>query len=178
MPNILMFAIIIAFLTCGPEARGGNGDDRDEGFAATALPATDVLGRWKTHGEAIVDIQPCAVETTSSVCGILVWFEELETEPGPVLDRENDDETLRERPLQGITLLGGFVEKDKGWRKGWIYDPESGETYKSNLTRLDQSELKVEGCVGPICKKFIWTRIGDLPDARTSTKTAPAETAK
>ncbi len=178
MPNILLFAVIMALLTCGLEAQAEDDGDSAKASPVAATMVKDVVGRWKTHGEAIVDIQPCAVETTTSICGVLVWFEELETEPGPVLDKKNNDEALQDRPLQGITLLGGFEEKDKGWRKGWIYDPESGVTYKSKLTRLDESELKVEGCVGPICKKFIWTRIGDSPDDRKSFETAPLETAK
>ena len=121
------------------------------------LARTDVLGVWKAHGDAIVDIAPCG----DSVCGELVWFIELETADGPILDKENPDEDLRSRELKGIQLVYGFVEKRKGWRKGRIYDPESGKTYKSKLTRLSAREMKVEGCVGPICKEFIWTKLPD-----------------
>lgn len=120
---------------------------------------TDVTGRWKTHGAGIVDISPCE----DSVCGKLVWFESMLTADSPVLDAQNKDESLRTRPLEGVAIVYGYMAKKKGWRKGRIYDPEVGETYRSKLTRISPTELKVEGCVGPICRDFIWTWID--PDA-------------
>lgn len=117
--------------------------------------ATDVLGAWITQdGESLVQIARCA----ESVCGTLEWFPELETATSPVLDRNNPDDALKTRELKGIKIIYDFKETSKGWRKGRIYDPETGKTYKSKLTRIDSQSLRVEGCVGPICKKFIWAK--------------------
>ncbi len=112
----------------------------------------DVFGKWLTEDASIINIQPC----DEGVCGVLEWFAELEGAEVAILDSQNEDEVLRSRELKGIKFIYGFVETKKGWRKGKIYDPASGKTYKSKLTRLDAKTLKVQGCVGPVCKKFIW----------------------
>ena len=115
----------------------------------------NVIGYWQTPGGAILQINPCG----QSVCGRLIWFEELETATDPILDDNNQDESQRVRPLQGIEMIYGFEKLKRGWRRGRIYDPTDGETYKSKLTRLADDTLRVEGCVGPFCKKFIWQPI-------------------
>lgn len=129
------------------------------GYSVEAIEAepdpSDVFGKWKTPDDAIINIQSCG----ESVCGILEWFTSLEDAQGPILDTNNSDENLHSRPLKGIELIYGFKSHKKGWRNGKIYDPESGKTYKSKLTRLDDTSLKVQGCVGPVCKKFVWTKI-------------------
>lgn len=41
---------------------------------------------------------------------------------------------------------------------GKIWQPSTGKTYKSKMA-LSGNTLKVSGCVGPICKKQIWSRV-------------------
>ncbi|MEL6790756.1 MAG: DUF2147 domain-containing protein [Pseudomonadota bacterium] len=126
-----------------------------------AIDPHTVSGLWRTPDNVLVAIDPCG----ESVCGTVIWFPALETADGVVLDTNNDDETLRTREIKGMQIIYGFEKKRKGWRKGRIYDPESGETYKSKLTRLTAQNLKVQGCVGPVCKTFIWTRADEGADA-------------
>ncbi len=121
---------------------------------STTVSASDVTGLWYLDDNSQVNISLCG----DSVCGILEWFPELETVGGPILDTNNPDEMLQARELKGLQLIFDFKRTKKGWRKGKIYDPESGKTYKSKLTRIDEDHLKVEGCVGPFCQKFLWTR--------------------
>lgn len=142
----------------------------NEAEGADTIDPHDVSGLWRTPDDVLVEIDQCA----ESVCGTVIWFPALEAADGVVLDVNNDDETLRDREIRGMQIIYGFQKKRKGWRKGRIYDPESGETYKSKLTRLTTTDLKVQGCVGPVCKSFIWTRAdGDVP-AQEKPTPAPA----
>ena len=117
------------------------------------IDPSDVVGVWKTHGDkSLVKVGPCE----DSICGTLEWFAELDSATAPILDSQNDDETLRTRELKGAAIIYGFKPTRKGWRKGRIYDPESGKTYKSKVTRIASDKLRVEGCIGPVCQKFVW----------------------
>src|SRR5579875_3773768 len=102
--------------------------------AATASPAfaaTPIAGAWRTqNGKAIVTIGACGAAQCGRISQIL-----KPDGPGPALDRYNPDPKLRTRPILGLAILTGFVDKGSDWR-GQIYSPEEGKTYKSILTRL------------------------------------------
>jgi uncharacterized protein (DUF2147 family) len=119
--------------------------------AAHAAPAP-VTGRWLTEeGKAIVEIAPCGAQ----LCGRIARV--LKPRPGgPAVDANNPDPALRNRPIEGISLLSGFTAAGDRW-KGRIYDPESGRTYRSEL-RAEGTTLKVKGCWGPFCRGQDWTR--------------------
>lgn len=122
-------------------------------LATAAAPAPPpVTGRWLTEeGKAIVEIAPCG----ASLCGRIARV--LKPRPGgPATDVNNPDARLRTRPIEGITILSGFAAKGDRWA-GRIYDPESGRTYRSELS-AQGGTLKVKGCFGPFCKTQDWTR--------------------
>ena len=50
------------------------------------------------------------------------------------------------------------IEKSdqKIFKGGKIYDPRSGNTYKSNLYLNEDGTLKVEGCLAFICDGEVW----------------------
>ncbi len=152
--TMMAISIVFAGMVLTPSALGKNTSSNNASAQEDRIAPTDVFGQWRTPDKALIDVQPCG----ESVCGTLVWFSTLEGAQEPILDTLNKDEALRSRELKGILLIYDFEKRTKGWRKGKIYDPGSGTLYKSKLTRLDGDSLKVEGCVGPICKKFIWTR--------------------
>ncbi len=126
----------------------------------TAFPAMasntarlNVYGVWLTNGgNSKVEIIDCGNATP---CGSVVWIDD----PAPELlrDAENPDAALRDRPLLALVVLGGFKAKKDQWKKGKIYDPETGTTYGSKLRRRDDGTLEVKGCLGPICQTRIWT---------------------
>jgi len=123
-------------------------------LAVPALAAPQpVTGRWLTvQGKAIVEIAPCGAQ----LCGRIARV--LKPRPGgPAVDSNNPDQRLRTRPIEGIQILTGFTADGDRW-KGRIYDPESGRTYRSELTRTGGT-LKVKGClVGPLCRTQEWTQ--------------------
>lgn len=121
--------------------------------AAPALAApAPVTGRWlTTEGKALVEIAPCGAQ----LCGRIAKV--LKPRPGgPAVDANNPDASLRGRPIEGLSILTAFKPDGDHW-SGRIYDPESGKTYRSELSTTGAT-LKVKGCWGPFCRSQTWTR--------------------
>lgn len=117
----------------------------------TAAAPAPITGRWVTaEGKAVVEIAPCG----PSVCGRIVRVLKPRL-GGPAVDVKNPDPAQRRRSIEGITILNGFRPDASRW-KGQIYDPESGRTYRSELTRTGGT-LTVKGCWGPFCRSQQWT---------------------
>ena len=114
-----------------------------------------IFGYWLTSG-SIVKIENC----NNLVCGkIETIFVDNGTDPKSILDENNKNKSLRSRTLIGIDLLGEFEIKNnnqKIFKGGKIYDPRSGNTYKSNLYLNQDGILKVEGCLAFICDGEEW----------------------
>ena len=114
-----------------------------------------IFGYWLTS-ESIVKIENC----NNFVCGkIETIFVDDDTDPKSILDENNKNKSLRDRTLVGIDLLSDFKIKNKGqktFKGGKIYDPRSGNTYKSNLYLNQDGILKVEGCLAFICDGEEW----------------------
>ena len=119
--------------------------------AAAAAPAP-VTGHWLTEGgKAVVEIALCGPQ----LCGRIVRV--LKYRPGkPRTDVQNPDASLRNRPIEGISILTGFTADGDRWR-GRIYDPESGRTYRSELSAAGAT-LKVKGCIAMFCRTQDWAR--------------------
>lgn len=119
---------------------------------ASANDALDVYGAWLTEKQnSVVVISKC----DEAPCGEIVWIDAPDAQT--LTDTENPDEAQRARPLIGLKMLYGFEAKKDQWKKGRIYDPETGKTYGSRLRRLEDGTLQVKGCIGPICQTQIWT---------------------
>ncbi len=76
-------------------------------------------------------------------------------------DDLNPDPALRDRLLLGLTIMDGFTYAGDGkWKSGRIYDPNSGKTYKCNLTLVDENTLGLRGYIGfsLLGRTETWTR--------------------
>jgi len=115
----------------------------------------NIFGYWLTSG-SIVKIENC----NNQVCGkIVTVFVEEGVDPESILDDNNKDKSLRKRTIIGIDLLSEFEIKNKDqktFKGGRIYDPRSGNSYKSNLYLNDNGILKVEGCLAFMCDGEEW----------------------
>ena len=124
-------------------------------FSVNLSSEEGIFGYWLTSG-SIVKIEPC----NNSICGeIATVFTEEGVDPESILDENNKDKSKRERPIVGINILSDFsIEKSdqKIFKGGKIYDPRSGNTYKSNLYLNEDGTLKVEGCLAFICDGEEW----------------------
>lgn len=117
---------------------------------AEAAPA--ITGRWLTEGgKAVVEVAPCGAALCGRIAKVLI-----RSTSGVAVDRNNPDPKLRARPVVGLPILTGFTDGGAVW-KGRIYDPESGRSYRSELSR-EGATLKVKGCFGPFCRTQSWRR--------------------
>ena len=124
-------------------------------FSVNLSSEEGIFGYWLTSG-SIVKIETC----NNSICGeIATVFTEEGVDPKSILDENNKDKLKRDRPIVGINILSDFsIEKSnqKIFKGGKIYDPRSGNTYKSNLYLNEDGTLKVEGCLAFICDGEEW----------------------
>ncbi len=130
-----------------------------------------ILGVWATDpegggGQAHVEIYAVG----DQYFGKIVWLENplytAEDEDGeegePKVDKNNPDPALQSRPIMGLELLKGFQYDGNGtWKKGTIYDPDNGKTYKSKVRLGDDGVLNVRGFIGisMIGRTSQWTRV-------------------
>ena len=126
---------------------------------ASAAQAGDPKGTWLTESKkAHVEIFDC----NGKLCGKVVWLKEpLDDKGQPKLDKENEDEKLRKRPIMGHHMISNMEpDGDNEWDGGTIYNAEDGKTYSSEMTLLaDNKTLNVAGCVLFFCKSQVWTRV-------------------
>ena len=132
------------------------------GILATALAEEppDISGTWLSgDGDGWIEIR----HVGAGLSGVIKGSPNA-SEDRPDKDVENPDPELRDRPLIGLDLFDGFEYKGKGrWKGGTIYDPNSGNTYRCIVTRVDENTLKVRGYIGiaALGRTETWTRVVD-----------------
>ncbi|MCG6950695.1 MAG: DUF2147 domain-containing protein [Acidobacteria bacterium] len=150
--------VVIVFLMVMPVLAG-------EGDAIVGLWATDPEGGG---GQAHIRISADG----GRYAGKIVWLEEpvytAEDDDGeigePKVDTNNPDPALRSRPIMGLQMMEGFeYVGDNTWKKGTIYDPDNGKTYKCKIKLGDDGVLYVRGFIGVslIGRTSQWTRVRD-----------------
>lgn len=124
--------------------------------------ADAVVGVWETgNGKARVKIE----KEGQKYVGRIVWLREPNdpTTGTPKVDKNNDEESLRARPLKGLRILQDFVydEADAEWEDGTIYDAENGKTYKCVMTMKDANALNIRGYIGipTFGRTDVWKRL-------------------
>ena len=132
-----------------------------------AIGGTDtsaIEGRWLTQeGDGWIRIALVGDSLEGSIAG---------APPGSPSEREfddrNPDPALRERPLDGLTILSGFEYAGDGqWKNGTVYDPNNGKTYKCSITLIDDNTLKLRGYIGIslLGRSETWTRDDPSPSS-------------
>ena len=125
--------------------------------SSPAFASNSVYGLWLTEEEtATVRISDCGDGTP---CGVVETAEIPEGEP--TTDVNNSDPDQRDQPIIGLTMLDGFEADGDRWKKGRIYNPEDGNSYKSSIEveEDDPNVLKVKGCIAFLCQTQRWTRV-------------------
>jgi len=96
--------------------------------------------------------------------GKVIWMQYPNHSNGePRRDVKNPDQSKRNQTNVGIVIMKGFVynEKEDQWQDGTVYNPASGNSYRSYLRlEADSNTLKVRGYLGfsLIGKTVTWTR--------------------
>lgn len=128
-------------------------------IAPAAADPLDVFGTWATaSGTSKVEIADCGDGTP---CGRIAWVDPLglapESRDAVLFDENNPDPSRHSDTIIGLALLKGFEKGGDRWRRGKIYDPEEGKTYRSTIARIDDTTLSVKGCLSVICQEQVWT---------------------
>jgi uncharacterized protein (DUF2147 family) len=131
-------------------------------LSVPAFASDTVHGLWLTEATTgtirVADCGPGPLEGTP--CGTIVTADIPEGEP--TTDVNNSDPALRDEPIIGLTMLDGFEKSGDKWKKGRIYNPEDGKSYKSSIQLDDDPNvLKVKGCIAFLCQTQRWTRVSD-----------------
>jgi len=132
--------------------------------ATTATIRFDPAGEWWAEGGAArVRIDDC----DEGLCGRVIWLRHPLGENGCELaDIENPDPALRDRPVEGLQIMGGLAADSTAsvptWRDGWIYDPGGGRTYRATLRMRGPDRLELRGYVGfeLLGRTATWIRVG------------------
>jgi uncharacterized protein (DUF2147 family) len=116
--------------------------------AAIADDAPSAAGFWITpdHG-AVVNIVPC----DSGMCGYIVGLR-TDHAPGDVpRDVKNHDPAKRNEPTCGLMMMGSLkpaAGTPGKWEGGWVYDPDSGDTYTAQMQLDGANTLNLRGYLG------------------------------
>ena len=118
--------------------------------------AEDPTGYWATEkNESQIHITHCGED---KICGSIFWMKEpVDAKGQPKVDKENEDEAKRKRPILGLQLIN-MTADDEIWR-GTVYNPTNGKTYDATLKTLSKTQVELKGCVAYIlCGGQKWTR--------------------
>ncbi|WP_296701503.1 DUF2147 domain-containing protein [Algoriphagus sp.] len=127
-------------------------------FDTNAQSDSRILGKWlNTEETAQIEI----MNKDGKFLGKIIWLDNPNKDGTPVLDKANENEKLRNRPVMGLTILEGLKYDDGIWKGGKIYDPNSGKTYSCELKLKGQEKLEVKGYLGFswIGKTVEWTKV-------------------
>ncbi len=122
------------------------------------------VGVWIDHtGRGAVEIVQCG----QGLCGNIIWMKDPNDKKGkPLRDILNEDRTKRGRPICGLQIIGGVqAMRDGSWDRGWIYDPEQGESFDVELRLRSPDVLQVKGYKGLkfLSETFQWRRAATPP---------------
>ena len=124
-------------------------------LSGLALADEGASGIWMLNsGKVTVRIAPCG----PSLCGAIVGLAKpLDKKGSPKVDKKNPNESLRNRPLMGLTILANMKPAGENKWRGTIYNADDGRTYSSYMD-LSGNNMNVKGCVGPLCKTMVFVR--------------------
>ncbi len=112
---------------------------------------TSIEGVWRTNDKernAFVKIEPCG-SPEGTYCGKIIklqkpTYPEGDEEAGkPKRDRDNENEELRDRPLEGLQILSGLTKEGDKYVEGQIYSPKNGKTYHAEAWMKDDGKTLV-----------------------------------
>jgi uncharacterized protein (DUF2147 family) len=118
-------------------------------LAQDKKPGDGILGIWlNEEKDAKVEIY----RSGSVYFGRLVWGKKIFEADGVTSkkDANNENKSLRNRPLKDLVILEGFRFEEGHWTDGKVYDPKNGKLYRCVMT-LKGNILEIRGYIG-----FTW----------------------
>jgi uncharacterized protein (DUF2147 family) len=138
--------------------------------------STDPTGYWMkpdAERESKILVFKCG-KGKSQLCAKISWLKEPNDSRGrPLHDVRNEDPSMRDRPIVGLTIFTGLTPSAPATWTGKIYNPEDGHTYTATLTMLSRKEIKLRGCKAwLLCGEKQWLRTSAPEELKPA---APAE---
>ena len=126
-------------------------------MSTNTASADEIVGTWliadKTGKVKIY-------EKNGKYYGKTIWMKQPHDKNGELLkDGENDNTSLRNRPLKGLIFLTGFQYKGGKWINGKIYNPEDGNTYKGEIGLSKSGDLELTGYVSIFSRTVTWKQV-------------------
>jgi uncharacterized protein (DUF2147 family) len=127
------------------------------GVSAQAWASDSATGVWRmSNGKVTVKVTPCG----GNLCGRVVALKKPRDDKGRIRrDKENPNPALRSRPVVGLTILSNMKPAGQGYWKGMIYNPDDGNTYRSEMRLQNANTMRVDGCVSVFCRSMNFIRI-------------------
>jgi uncharacterized protein (DUF2147 family) len=127
------------------------------GLEAPAAAGESATGVWRlSNGKVTVRVSPCG----SSLCGKVVALKKPRDDKGRLRrDKENPNPALRSRPVVGLTILSNMKAGGNGYWTGTIYNPDDGNTYRSEMKLQNANTMRVDGCVAVFCRSMKFIRV-------------------
>ena len=120
------------------------------GFSAWGNGKEAVLGLWQDDRSVLMVTQE-RDSLSMRIHAVKDPNYKPDEEPGPAgsprRDFKNPEAAMQNRPLLGLDLLVGYAWTGQRW-EGEIYDPESGNTYKSRMEVDEDGRLSMRGYLG------------------------------
>ena len=126
-----------------------------------AAPQDAIVGTWLTEdGGSKVDVVAGKSADGSTVySGKVAWLKDPTRGGKPLLDANNDNAALRNRPILGLEILSGFKAAGAGaWTGGTLYSPRRGESFPADIALLPDGSLELKVKAGFMTKTVRWTR--------------------
>jgi uncharacterized protein (DUF2147 family) len=124
--------------------------------------SADPTGYWMkpdAERESKIQVFKCGARKTL-LCAKIIWLKEPNDSRGrPLHDIRNEDPSMRDRPIVGLTIFTGLAPSAPSTWTGKIYNPEDGHTYSATLTTLSRKEILLRGCKAwLLCGEKQWLR--------------------
>lgn len=127
------------------------------GLSGAAWASDSATGVWRmSNGKVTVKVTQCG----GNLCGKVVALKKPRDDKGRIRrDKENPNPALRSRPVVGLTILSNMKPAGQGYWKGTIYNPDDGNTYRSEMRLQNANTMRVDGCVSVFCRSMNFIRI-------------------
>jgi uncharacterized protein (DUF2147 family) len=126
-------------------------------FCAAEPPSSDAItGTWQVvEKDAHIEIY----REGDGYFGRISWMRQPPQEkPG---DGPPPEKKAGETPRVGIIIVRNFKFDGKAWKRGTLYDPTDGKTYRGVISLGDKGELHVRGFIGISLfgRTTVWQRV-------------------
>ena len=124
--------------------------------------SADPTGYWMkpdAERESKIQVFKCGQRKTL-LCAKIIWLKEPNDSRGrPLHDVRNEDLSMRDRPIVGLTIFTGLAPSAPSTWTGKIYNPEDGHIYAATLTVVSRRQILLRGCKAwLLCGEKQWLR--------------------